>query len=121
MLAWEIARKLINLTNIEREKIFGYSDIDSIIRNNSASVVYNKIMEYEKQVEEEKIEVGNIVKCNFLDEGIVTSIDYNKENEKVFSVIFTDGIFNIFKQEELTKTGRTVDILNVLRGLFLDK
>lgn len=47
-LTWDIARKLINLTDEQREKIFGYSSVDGIIRNHSANETYYKITEYEK-------------------------------------------------------------------------
>ena len=47
--AWEISRKLINLTSDEREEIFGYSDIGRIIKNNSCDKTWFKILEYEKK------------------------------------------------------------------------
>lgn len=121
-LVWEVARKLSNLTDKEREKIFGYSDIGLIIKNNSAGIVYRNILEYEMKLESERINVGDIVKTNCLCEGIVTCIDYidyNEENEQTFSVIFGNGITNTFTRKELTKTCKSVDILKVLSELIL--
>lgn len=118
-LAWEVARNLANLTNDEREKIFGYSDLGSIIRNHSVLVVYHKIMEYEEELKKERISVGEIVKCNSLWEGIVIYIDYDDEMEEIFSILFSDGAYNTFSRKELTKTGKSVDILKVLSELIL--
>ena len=123
-LAWEVARNLANLTNDEREKIFGYSDLGSIIRNHSVLVVYHKIMEYEEELKKERISVGEIVKCNSLWEGIVIYIDYDDEMEVTPCslakfIIFSDGAYNTFSRKELTKTGKSVDILKVLSDLIL--
>lgn len=118
-LAWEVARNLANLTNEEREKIFGYSDLGSIIKNYSVLVVYHKIMEYEEELKKERISVGEIVKCNSLWEGIVIYIDYDDKMEEIFSVLFSDGAYNTFSRKELTKTGKSVDILKVLSELIL--
>lgn len=118
-LAWEVARRLINLTTKEREKIFGYSDIGAIIKNNSVTMVNGMIMDYEKKLEEEKIGIGDIVRCNFLEDGVVSSAEYDEEGELIFSVIFEDGTFNTFSRDELTKTGKSVDVLKTLRELIL--
>lgn len=117
-LTWEIARKLINLTEEQREEIFGYSNVERIIKNHSANETNFKITEHEKKLEEEKIEVGEIVNCNFICEGIVFKIEYDIENNTDYYVIFSDGGFNTFKSDELTKTGKKVDILQTLTNLI---
>ena len=117
-LTWDIARKLINLTDEQREKIFGYSNVDGIIRNHSANETYYKITEYEKKLEEEKIDVGEIVNCNFICNGIVILITYESKNEATYHVIFSDGGYNTFDRKELIKTGKKVDILQTLSNLI---
>ena len=117
-LTWDIARKLINLTDEQREKIFGYSSVDGIIRNHSANETYYKITEYEKKLEEEKIDVGEIVNCNFICNGIVILITYDSKDEATYHVIFSDGGYNTFNRKELTKTGKKVDILQILSNLI---
>ena len=49
-IAWEVARKLINLSDKDRENIFGYSDISCIIKNFSVIKVESKIAKYEKEL-----------------------------------------------------------------------
>ena len=48
-VAWNVARKLINLSDKDRENIFGYSDVIRIIKNFSVIKVEFKIAKYEKE------------------------------------------------------------------------
>lgn len=119
-IAWEVARKLINLSDKDRENIFGYSDVGRIIKNHSVIKVEFKIIKYEKELREEEIEVGDVVKCNFLYQGIVSFIDYDENGEEIFEVIVGNGELKIFSRDELTRTGRNVDILNTISKLAYD-
>ena len=120
-VAWNVARKLINLSDKDRENIFGYSDISRIIKNFSVIKVESKISKYEKELREEEIEVGDVVKCNFLYKGIVSFIDYDENGEEIFEVIVGNGELKTFSRDELTRTGRNVDILNTISKLAYDK
>lgn len=120
-VAWNVARKLINLSDKDRENIFGYSDVSRIIKNFSILKVEFKIAKYEKELREEEIEVGDIVKCNFLYKGIVSFIDYDENGEEIFEVIVGNGELKTFSRDKLTKTGRNVDILNTISRLAYDE
>ena len=120
-VAWEVARKLINLSDKDRENIFGYSDVIRIIKNFSVIKVEFKIAKYEKELREEEIEVGDVVKCNFLYKGIVSFIDYDENGEENFEVIVGNGELKTFSRDELTRTGRNVDILNTISKLAYDE
>lgn len=120
-VAWNVAIRLINLTDKDRENIFGYSDISHIIKNFSVLKVEFKIEKYEKELREEEIEVGDIVKCNFLYKGIVSFIDYDENGEEIFEVIVGNGELKTFSRDELTRTGRNVDILNTISRLTYDE
>ena len=119
--AWEVARKLINLSDKDRENIFGYSDISRIIKNFSVIKVEFKIAKYEKELREEEIEVGDVVKCNFLYRGIVSFIDYDENGEEIYEVVISNGELKTFSRDELTRTGRNVDIFNVINRLTYDE
>ena len=119
-VAWEVARKLINLSDKDRENIFGYSDVSRIIKNFSVIKVESKIAKYEKELREEEIEVGDVVKCNFLYKGIVSFIDYDENGEEIFEVIVGNGELKTFSRDE-PRTGRNVDILNVISKLAYDE
>ena len=119
--AWEVARKLINLSDKDRENIFGYSDISRIIKNFSVIKVEFKIAKYEKELREEEIEVGDVVKCNFLYQGIVSFIDYDENGKEIFEVIVGNGELKTFSRDEITRTGRNVDILNTINKLAYDE
>lgn len=116
--AWEISRKLINLSDDERKEIFGYSDIGRIIKNNSCDKTWFKISEHEKKLKEEKIDEGDVVKCQYLYMGIVTYVDYDDDGNEVFSVILEDGMHKNFSRDELTRTGRSVDVAVVLKDMI---
>ena len=120
-VAWEVARKLINLSDKDRENIFGYSDISRIIKNFSVIKVESKIAKYEKELREEEIEVGDVVKCNFLYRGIVSFIAYDENGEEIYEVIISNGELKTFSRDELTRTGRNVDIFNVINRLTYDE
>ena len=120
-VAWNVARKLINLSDKDRENIFGYSDVIRIIKNFSVIKVEFKIAKYEKELREEEIEVGDVVKCNFLYKGIVSFIDYDENGEEIFEVIVGNGELKTFLRDELTRTGRNVDIFNVINRLTYDE
>ena len=119
--AWEVARKLINLSDKDRENIFGYSDVSRIIKNFSVVKVEFKIAKYEKELREEEIEVGNVVKCNFIYQGIVSFIDYDENGKEIFEVIVGNGELKTFSRDEITRTGRNVDILNTINKLAYDE
>ena len=119
-MAWNVARKLINLSDKDRENIFGYSDISRIIKNFSVIKVESKISKYEKELREEEIEVGDVVKCNFLYQGIVSFIDYDENGKEIFEVIVGNGELKTFSRDEITRTGRNVDILNTINKLAYD-
>ena len=118
-LAWEIAKKISRLTDEERTKIFGYPDIGYIIRNNTPDVVNFKMMQYEKKLEGEKINVGDIVRCDYLSEGVVTNIICNIERNEEYNILFDDGVSETYTRDKLQKTGRTIDILKILRETIL--
>ena len=116
--AWNIARELTSLTNEEREKIFGFSDIGIIIRNNSCDKTWFKISEYKKKLQEEQISEGDVVKCQYLYMGIVTYVDYNDDGKEIFSVILENGMNKTFSRDELIRTGRSVDVSVVLKDMI---
>lgn len=120
-VAWNVARKLIDLPDKDRENIFGYSDIGRIIKNFSVIKVESKIAKYENELREEEIEVGDVVKCNFLYRGIVSFINYDENGEEIYEVIISNGELKTFSRDELTRTGRNVDILNTISKLAYDK
>ena len=120
-MAWNVARKLINLSDKDRENIFGYSDVIRIIKNFSVIKVEFKIAKYENELREEEIEVGDVVKCNFLYKGIVSFINYDENGEEIFEVIVGNGELKTFSRDELTRTGRNVDIVNVIRRRTYDE
>ena len=120
-VAWNVARKLINLSDKDRENIFGYSDVIRIIKNFSVIKVEFKIAKYENELREEEIEVGDVVKCNFLYRGIVSFINYDENGEEIYEVIISNGELKAFSRDELTRTGRNVDIFNVINRLTYDE
>ena len=119
-VAWEVARKLTNLSDKDRENIFGYSDVSRIIKNFSVNKVEYKIWKYEEKLKTEEIKEGDVVKCNFLYKGIVSFIDYDENGEEIFEVIVGNGELKTFSREELVRTDKNVDICNILKNIIYD-
>lgn len=105
-LAWEITTKLSVLSDDVRNKIFGYSDVGRIIRNNTPDVVNFKMIQYEKKLGEEKISVGDIVHCDYLSQGIVTNIICDIEKSEEYNVLFTMGYLNHIQEINYRKRVR---------------
>lgn len=121
-LAWKMAIDMINLSDEDRNKIFGYSDVGRIIKNNSSNVVGFKIFQYKSNLEEEKINIGDIVKCDYLSIGVVINIIFcgdDEEDIEKYNVLFVDGTTRIYTRNKLEKTNRSVDILHILEKLIL--
>ena len=119
-VAWNVAIKLINLSDKDRENIFGYSDVSRIIKNFSVNKVEYKIWKYEEKLKTEEIKEGDVVKCNFLYKGIVSFIDYDENGEEIFEVIVGNGELKTFSREELVRTDKNVDICNILKNIIYD-
>jgi len=118
-LAWEIATKLSVLSDDARSEIFGYSDVGRIIRNNTPDIVNFKMIQYEKKLGEDKISVGDIVQCDYLSQGVVTNTICDVEKSEEYNVLFTDGVSESYTKDQLQKTGKTIDILKILREIIL--
>lgn len=118
-LAWGIARDISKMNDEERNAIFGYSDIGQIIRIFSPNNANYKIFQYKMNLGQDKINVGDLVICDHLSQGIVTSIICDIKNKEEYNVLFPDGESEIYTKNKLQKTGKSIDILSVLEELIL--
>lgn len=118
-MTWDIARKLVKLSDDEqRKKIFGYSDVSRIIKNYSAIIVDSRINQYEKEKKEEKVCVGDI--CFFATNPcpcIVFNITEKECEEDIYTLLFVEGNMVQVPRQEIKRTGKNVDILRTLRGM----
>lgn len=123
-MTWDIARRLIKLSDKQREEIFGYSDVSRIIKNYSAIIVDSKINQYKRMLETENIDIGDVVyyKPSGYD-GIVTDIKYQIEDNvdcDLYVVIFGDGSVIKTKRDKLVKTYQNINIKQILTDLLID-
>ena len=117
-LAWNIARKLINLSNKDRENIFGYSDISRIIKNFSVLKVEFKIAKYEKELREEEIEVGDVVTVGDGDiKFICTKNNSNGDYTKCHLVAGDGSVYEDCDKFNCQKTGKSIDIGEILKEI----
>ncbi len=117
-MTWNIARRLVKLSDEQRKEIFGYSDVSRIIKNYSAIIVDSKINQYEKEKKEEMIYVGDV--CFFSTNPcpcIVLSIEEKGFEEDIYTLVFVEGDIARVSRENIKRTGKNVDILRALRGL----
>ena len=117
-MTWNIARRLVKLSDEQREEIFGYSDVSRIIKNYSAIIVDSKMNQYEKVMKEDKIHVGDI--CFFASNPcpcIVLNITDNEDEEDICTLVFIEGDVIQALRSDIKRTGKNVDVLRALRGL----
>lgn len=116
--AWECAKKIATDTGLNYEElgeIFGYTAMDTIFGNFSASKAIARIKEYEDKQKkaDDEIHIGDEVYA--LDEHrrkTVTAIDGN-----TIIVLSASGKYGTFNISELHKTGRRFAIDEILKEL----
>ena len=114
-VAWNVARKLINLSDKDRENIFGYSDVSRIIKNYSANKVEFKIWKYEEELKEEEIEVGDIVTVCDGDIKFVCTKDNTNGDYSQCHLMANDGsVWEDCNKSDCKKTGKRVNISDLL-------
>ena len=120
---WDIARKLIHLSNEERLELFDETNILTLI-DKPQIYIKNIIEKYEEELERKRIHVGDIVtdKDGF-HQGIVTYASYNDNCEEVYDVVFSVGwVKTKLKKEELVKVGMNDNnIIDVLKEIIFQK
>ena len=120
---WDIARKLINLSDKERQELFDETNILTLI-DKPPIYIKNIIEKYEEELERKRIHVGDIVtdKDGF-HQGIVTYASYNDNCEEVYDVVFSVGWVRAkLKKEELVKVGLSNNnIINLLKDIIFPK
>lgn len=111
--AWEMARKITCNTNhgglrmSELEQIFGYSEFDDVLANYTPQKAAAKLGEWK---DKQEIQCGDVVKITVGKiEGVVSKV-----KEEGCYVIFGDGSSRKFKKSDIIKTGRTINIEELL-------
>lgn len=117
--AWECSKKIVTdkgLNYEELAEIFGYTSMDTIFGNFSASEAIAKIKEYENRSKktDDEIHIGDeIYKTNRTHKYIVTAF---LDNDGIF-VLGDDGFTVVFTCDEIHKTGRNYPIKEILKKL----
>lgn len=120
--AWECAKKIATDTGLNYEElgeIFGYTAMDTIFRNFSASKAIARIKEYEDQQKktDNEIHIGDEVYS--LDPKYKYVVLSFLDNGKIF-VFSSRGLTEIFTFNQIHKTGRNYPVKEILEGLRND-
>ncbi len=115
--AWELAKKIVfyekrgGFSTSQLEEIFGTSDFDDIIDSHTAQEAATKIAEWEKKQE---IRVGDVVE--FVETGIRGLVTRADDDGEDLYIVWEDGKNGRFykSRESLKKTGRAIDIVELL-------
>ena len=117
-MAWNVARKLINLPDKDRENIFGYSDVIRIIKNFSVIKVESKIAKYENELREEEIEVGDVVTVDGGDIAFICTKDNSNGDYTKCHLVAGDGsVYEDCDKFDCQKTGKSIDIGEILKEI----
>ena len=117
--AWECAKKIVADTGLNYEElgeIFGYTAMDTIFGNFSASEAIARIKEYEgrQKKADDEIHVGDEVYClNPTHKYVVLGF---LDNGKIF-VFSGKGLTGTFPSNQVHKTGRKYPIMEILKKL----
>jgi hypothetical protein len=118
--AWECAKKIVTDTGLNYEElgeIFGYTSMDTIFGNFSASEAVTKVKEYEDEQKkpDDEIHVGDEV--YYMHDKNVKKIVLGITDFGNFAVLSQNGNFGVFSKCELYKTGRNYPIMEILKKL----
>ena len=105
--AWELVRKLGEIEQDEREKMFSYRSVKAIIEDCTIEEVMDKIEAYEK---EKEIKVGDVVEYKNTLKAVVTRI----ENCDEVYVLWGDGSCGKLEKNQVLKNGKTAEGLTDL-------
>ena len=110
--AWELAKKLYEMLCVDLEKIFdGHERLEDIFDNFTPQEALAKLKEYE----DSKIEVGDVVDVA---NGTLAVITYaNSDIDNYSFVDFTGTTRNDYKFSMLKKTGKHIDIQQILDSI----
>lgn len=116
---WECAKKIVTDTGLNHEElreIFGYTSMDTIFGNFSASEAIAKIKEYENRQKksDDEIHIGDEVYC--LDSKYKYVVLGFLNNDKIF-VFSSKGLTGVFASKQVHKTGRNYPVKEILEGL----
>ena len=109
--AWELARRIIcntesgGLHTSELEQIFGYAEFDDVLKNCTPQEAAATIAEWE----EKEIHVNDEVRF----EGNI-GVVYDIKGGKMCEIMGRNADLYVRRKEDLTKTGRTIDIAGLL-------
>jgi hypothetical protein len=120
--AWECAKKIVTdkgLNYEELREIFGYTSMDTIFGNFSASEAIAKVNEYENRQEktDDEIHIGDEIYC--LDSKHKYVVLGFLDNDKIF-VFSSRGLTGVFASKQVHKTGRNYPVKEILEGLGND-
>ncbi len=117
--AWEVVKRIGLLyedggfkTN-ELMEIFGRATICTILKENTLKEAVEKIRAWENSKE---IHVGDIVTDSYGNKDVVTGVGGQKETDTI-CILRTDGYAGTVYKQELTKTGRTINIESLLKQI----
>jgi hypothetical protein len=110
--AWELAKKLANLSSNAYVEIFGAKGLYSIVCCFSYEEALAKIEAYEK---EKEIKVGDVVEIGeHKNKGFVVDIPLHGSTIAVFH---PSGKLVFYMRESVKKTGKHIDIESLLRQI----
>ena len=114
--AWELARKIFDMETNDIEDIFITEDawnLGTVLNNYTYQEAAAKVAEWEKAKEE--IKVGDVLED--VASSNVKCVVTNMYPDNMAYLVFSDGSAGMHELENMTKTGRHIDIDNFLKQI----
>lgn len=111
--AWELVRKLEEIEQDERKKMFSYCSVRAIIEDCTIEEVMDKIEAYEK----ENFKVGDVVYYSDGEYESAKSIVTRVQGKTVYTVYSDGSCGQEHNPSDLKKTGKHIDVESLLRQI----
>lgn len=119
--AWKLARKIVldvskgGIPERDMRSMFGEKwTVSDILKNFTPQETLAKIEAYEKEKEQEEIKVGDVVEDEL---ARVKGVVLKKSHGDKYYILFRDGSAGTHDLEELKKTGKHIDVKNILKQI----
>ena len=116
--AWEIARELCKTGYKECTEMFGDENVEFVIKNFNPLKVKSIMDSYKEEKEKEikKISVGDKVRNTDGTLAVIldNELDLSNEDDNCWTVYTENGCVESWCEEDFTKTGENVDVMNTL-------
>ena len=114
--AWKMVERLFSISHDLRNDILGTNNSINSVCGIIEKFTPAEVIEKYKRWEDSQLSVGDVVKVNATNKGVITHISDSRES---VSILFDDGSVGTghVKMDDIRKTGQHIDISELLNNI----